>query len=223
MRLIETQPVRVLVIAPAFLGWIIEQVIEEGRPHIVPAGQFCEFAEALEFMQSNSVHVVLTVLPDSDSKLLSDFCSKSAAKVIAITADAEDGRLDGAIRAGVRGLVGLSDPVEAVHNAIDKVHQGELWIDRGTTSRMFLRMAKQRAQERDPEGSNIAKLTVRERQTVAAVARHVSAPGKVLADRLCISEHTLRNHLSSIYTKLGLSSRLDLYAYATTHNLCGPD
>jgi two-component system, NarL family, nitrate/nitrite response regulator NarL len=41
----------------------------------------------------------------------------------------------------------------------------------------------------------------------------------VIASRLCISEHTLRNHLTSIYSKLGLSSRLDLYAYATRHRL----
>ncbi len=41
----------------------------------------------------------------------------------------------------------------------------------------------------------------------------------MIASRLCISEHTLRNHLTSIYTKLQLSNRLDLYAYATRHSL----
>jgi len=41
----------------------------------------------------------------------------------------------------------------------------------------------------------------------------------VFAERLHISEHTLRNHLTSIYSKLGLSNRLDLYAYAHKHGL----
>ena len=67
--------------------------------------------------------------------------------------------------------------------------------------------------------AKIATLTARERQTIAAVAGDAAAPGKVLAGRLCISEHTLRNHLSAIYGKLGLSNRLDLYAYATKHQL----
>jgi DNA-binding CsgD family transcriptional regulator len=84
-------------------------------------------------------------------------------------------------------------------------------------------MARQKAAERnDPEKSKIATLTMRERQTIAAVASDAAAPGKVIAGRLCISEHTLRNHLTSIYNKLGLSNRLDLYAYATRHSLHEP-
>ncbi len=61
--------------------------------------------------------------------------------------------------------------------------------------------------------------TLRERQTIAAMTSDAGAPGKVIADRLCISEHTLRNHLTSIYSKLGLSNRVDLYAYATRNRL----
>jgi DNA-binding CsgD family transcriptional regulator len=81
-------------------------------------------------------------------------------------------------------------------------------------------MARQSAAHaNDPERLKIATLTARERQTIAAVAGDAAAPGKVLAGRLCISEHTLRNHLSAIYGKLGLSNRLDLYAYATKHQL----
>lgn len=223
MQSLESKPIRVLVIAPPLLGWTIAQVVEDASPHLLSVGKADSFAQALEVMQLQAVDVAVTLLLDYDPKALAQFCARSSAKVIALAAEADDSRLDTVVRGGVRGILGLSDPAEAVLKAVEQVHEGELWIDRGTTSRIFLRMAKQRAQQRDPESSKIAKLTLRERQTVAAVARHVSAPGKVLADRLCISEHTLRNHLSSIYTKLGLSSRLDLYAYATSHNLCAPE
>jgi hypothetical protein len=54
---------------------------------------------------------------------------------------------------------------------------------------------------------------------LAALAADTGSPGKVIASRLCISEHTLRNHPSSIYRKLMLSSRLDLYAFAARHKL----
>jgi two-component system nitrate/nitrite response regulator NarL len=128
--------------------------------------------------------------------------------------------LDRAILVGARGIVRKSDPPQILLKAIEKVHEGELWIDRCATGRIFLEMARQKAaQGSDPEKTKIATLTSRERQTIAAVASDASAPAKVIARRLCISEHTLRIHLTSIYSKLELSSRLDLYAYATRHHL----
>jgi two-component system, NarL family, nitrate/nitrite response regulator NarL len=121
---------------------------------------------------------------------------------------------------GVRGVVKKCEPPQILLKAIERVHEGELWIDRGAAGRIFLEMARLKvAQRNDPQQLQIATLTSRERQTIAAVAGDASAPGKVIASRLCISEHTLRNHLTSIYSKLGLSNRLDLYAYAARHNL----
>ncbi len=143
--------------------------------------------------------------------------------VLLVTGSSDSGLLDKAVLAGVRGVVRTNDPPAILLKAIEKVHEGELWIDRGATSRIFMEMARQKAaQGSDPEKTKIATLTSRERQTIAAVASDASAPGKVIAGRLCISEHTLRNHLTSIYSKLGLCSRLDLYAYATKHSLTKP-
>jgi DNA-binding NarL/FixJ family response regulator len=45
------------------------------------------------------------------------------------------------------------------------------------------------------------------------------ARNKVLADKLHMSEHTLRNHLTAIYSKLQVAGRLELYLYATSHHL----
>jgi DNA-binding CsgD family transcriptional regulator len=65
----------------------------------------------------------------------------------------------------------------------------------------------------------IATLTVREREIIAISATHAGATGKTIAEKLHISEHTLRNHLTSIYEKLGLANRLELFAYAHQHKL----
>ena len=59
-----------------------------------------------------------------------------------------------------------------------------------------------------------ATLTPAERKVVAAVARQPSAPNKVIAAALHISEHTFRNHLTAIYGKLGISKRVDLVLHA---------
>ena len=45
--------------------------------------------------------------------------------------------------------------------------------------------------------------------------------GAVIAERLGMSEHTLRNHLNAIYDKLGIHGRVELFIYASAHGLCG--
>lgn len=60
-------------------------------------------------------------------------------------------------------------------------------------------------------------------QTVAEITKDAAATGKLIALRLNISENTLRNHLNSIYAKLGLSSRLELFAYAKLHAISSKD
>lgn len=145
---------------------------------------------------------------------------KTTAKIVILTGVREVQLLDTAVRSGARGVVRKSDPPAILLKAIEKVHEGELWVDRGAAGRLFLEMARQKAaQGDDPERTKIATLTSRERQTIAAVASDATAPAKVIAERLCISEHTLRNHLTSIYSKLDVSSRLGLYAFATRHSL----
>ena len=77
--------------------------------------------------------------------------------------------------------------------------------------------APQRA--RDPEGDKIASLTAREREIVAHVVRQRGAKGVTIAEELHISENTLRNHLTVIYSKLGLRNRIELFVYAGEHGL----
>lgn len=71
----------------------------------------------------------------------------------------------------------------------------------------------------DQDQIRISRLTARERELILALLCSDTEPGKVIAGRLCISEQTLRNHLSSIYGKLGVHSRLGLHAYAVRHGL----
>ena len=52
-----------------------------------------------------------------------------------------------------------------------------------------------------------------------ATVTYAGATAKVIAEKLHISEHTLRNHLTSIYDKLGVANRLELFAYAHKNGL----
>ena len=75
------------------------------------------------------------------------------------------------------------------------------------------------SEKRDPAQQRVGTLTDREREIVATVTSHSGANGTVIAEMLHISESTLRKHLSSIYEKLGLNSRLELLDHAHKHGL----
>jgi DNA-binding NarL/FixJ family response regulator len=66
----------------------------------------------------------------------------------------------------------------------------------------------------------VESLTKREREIVSLIAEGLT--NRELANRLCISEATIRTHLTSIFLKLGVTDRLKLVVYAYRHGLADP-
>jgi DNA-binding NarL/FixJ family response regulator len=108
-----------------------------------------------------------------------------------------------------------SETAGTLIKAIEKVHAGELWLDRLTTQRLFVELSTQKSRTvADPDKQKIAALTAREREVLRTLAKDPGAQNKTLASNMHIGEHTLRNHLSRIYDKLGVQNRLELYLFA---------
>lgn len=126
-----------------------------------------------------------------------------------------------AVRSGARGVVGKDTPVEQLVETVLRVHQGELCLDQALLDSMLCALS-QPAQAPDPEELRIARLTARERKIIAIMVEGNGALNKAIAQRAFISEQTLRNHLTSIYSKLGVTNRLELYVYATRNRLAEP-
>jgi len=205
-------------------SWGLQQMLHSAAPRFELIGTTDSLARAKDVLMATPADVVVADADDPGitEDELTAFIGAVASRVLVITG-LREGFLEAAIAKGLHGIVRKCEPPDVLLKAIEKVSQGELWIDRHATGRIFMGMVRQRARENaDPEGARIATLTARERQAIEALASDVSAPGKVIASRLRMSEHTLRNHLSSIYTKLNLANRLDLYAYATRHLLAKP-
>jgi len=217
------RPAQVYVVAPAIPCWGLERLVQTAHPRMELAGTSPSLAQARVAMERGDVDVLLlTVESDITAEVLGGLQSFAGTRIVLLASSSEPEFLDSAVLAGVRGIVRTTDPALHLLKAIERVHDGELWIDRSAPGRIFMHLARQSAsQANDPDRMKIATLTSRERQTIAAVTSDAGAPGKVIASRLCISEHTLRNHLSSIYAKLGLNNRVDLFAYATRHSLQG--
>lgn len=224
MLIDHTRPIQVHLVAQPLVCWGLERLVQSAHPRLEVAGIAACMAEIMPMLERQATDVlVLDLDGEGPPEVLGELQAQTRAKVLVLTGSPDVAMLDRAVLGGVRGVVKKRESPQTLIKAIEKVYEGELWIDRGATSRIFMEMARQKAAEKnDPEKSKIATLTLRERQTIVALASDASAPGKVIAGRLCISEHTLRNHLTSIYSKLGLSNRLDLYAYASKHALNKP-
>ena len=99
--------------------------------------------------------------------------------------------------------------------AIKKVHHGEVWLDRLTMGSVLQEMTEEK--QADPDQEKIASLTEREREVVSLVGEGLK--NKQIAAKLFISETTVTHHLSSVFSKLAVSDRLELIIYAFRHGL----
>lgn len=128
-----------------------------------------------------------------------------------------------AFHLGAVGLVEKESAAEVLHKAIWKVHSGEVWLDRATTASVFMEMTTRSVEARtmDPEAAKIATLSARERQVIALIGEGLS--NKVIAQRLGISETTVRHHLTSVFAKLDVGDRLALLVYAHRTKLLDRD
>jgi two-component system nitrate/nitrite response regulator NarL len=104
---------------------------------------------------------------------------------------------------------------ETFLEAIAKVHQGQLWLDRAATGRVFVALSRQEtARAADTKHDRISTLTEREKKIVSCIFENSGDSARTIAEKLHISESTLRNHLTSIYGKLGIANRFELISYA---------
>jgi len=122
-----------------------------------------------------------------------------------------------AIRRGAMGIVLKQQAAELLLKAIQKVHAGEVWIDRSMMGSVLEDVRTERNQAPSAEEAKIARLTPREREVVALVSEGLK--NKLIGERLYISETTVTHHLSSVFSKLEVSDRLELIIYAFRHGL----
>jgi two-component system nitrate/nitrite response regulator NarL len=126
-----------------------------------------------------------------------------------------------AVLMGAMGLVLKDKAAEVLIRAIERVHAGEVWLDRSLTASVLSEISNvDRAGKPDPEAKKIGSITSREREIVGLVCEGLK--NKQIADRLFISEATVRNHLTSILSKLELSDRFELALYAYRNHLAKP-
>lgn len=216
------QPIRVLLVDDhRSVLWGLAKLIESARPTLELAAVATCHSEALLAAEKHRPHVVLLDLDlggQSGFDLIPQLASQAA--VLILTGLRDPAALQRAVVEGARGVIHKSESAELILKAIERVHAGEPWLERTALGKV-LQILSRRSGNQNEQPSH-ATLTPAERKVVAAVARQPSAPNKVIAAALHISEHTFRNHLTAIYGKLGISKRVDLVLHAMEHRL-GPE
>jgi DNA-binding NarL/FixJ family response regulator len=139
-------------------------------------------------------------------------------KVIVLTASEDKNEFIQAMKFGTSGIVLKQTATELLIKSIRKVYAGEIWLDSHTTAAVMRQFAAvDELPPSPPPARERPPLSQREREIVALVAQGFK--NKEMAEKMFISEQTVKNHLHNIFDKLGVSDRLELALYAIHHNL----
>lgn len=214
----SNSPIRILLVDDhKTMLWGLEKLIESAGAELALLGTASNNATALveaARLQPDIIVLDLDLEGQSSIEILPQLLRDSGgARILILSGNRDQGILAQAVKLGARGVVGKEAPAEVVLNAIRSVHRGDMCIDPA----LMHVLLNQTPAAADPEAARIATLTPKERKIIALVVEGNGAPNKELAARLFIAEPTLRNNLTTIYQKLGVANRLELYVYATRH------
>jgi two-component system, NarL family, response regulator DevR len=136
--------------------------------------------------------------------------ARADTKVIMLTSYADDEALFASIMAGAAGYLLKQTRGQAVVDAITAVAAGRSLLDPDVTGKVLERLRESRAE--DPA---LASLTEQERKVVAGLAE--GKTNREIGEALFLSEKTVKNYVSRILDKLGLSRRAEAAAYMAKH------
>jgi two-component system, NarL family, nitrate/nitrite response regulator NarL len=217
----RSQPIR-LVIAddhPIFRDGL--RRLLEAEPNLKVIGEAQDGAEAVKMARQLKPDILLLDLAMPKHPGLEALrelsTGPSSVRVILLTAAAEKNQIVEALQLGARGVVLKDSATQLLLKAIHTVMSGEYWVGRESVSNLvqYLRTLVQSSGEEARQKK--FGLTPRELEIVSAVVAGYS--NKEIAEYFKISEDTVKHHLSNIFDKLGVSTRLELALFAVNQSL----
>jgi len=184
------------------LSGLLEQ---NGFDVVAEAASGIEAVDAAAELQPDLVLLDLT-MPHMDGLTALPKIRAAApdAEVVVLTASEDETNLLGAIRAGAAGYLLKSEPPEQIVSFLRGVAKGEAALSGAVARRLLDQVREGDVRPTVPDAVAHA-LTARELEVLLLLDRHLGTDE--IAQRLFISEHTVRSHVKSLLAKLGVSSR----------------
>lgn len=219
----KSQPVRILLADdhPIFRDGL--RRLLEAEPDLKVVGEACDGAEAVKMARQLKPDIMLLdlAMPRTHGlealREMSAGPASNAVRVILLTAAAEKKQIVEALQLGARGVVLKDSATQLLLKSIHTVMSGEYWVGRESVSNLvqYLRNLVQSSGEEAKQKK--FGLTPRELEIVSAVVAGYS--NREIAEYFKISEDTVKHHLSNIFDKLGVSTRLELALFAVNQDL----
>jgi len=196
LRQILSQEERIQILAESETGHQLVTQIAELKPDVV----------LLDFN-----------MPDMDKLELIAAVRDNGAKPLALTAEeADEDKILESLKAGAWGHLSKNTTRQVLIKAIEAVHRGEMWVERKMICRVFEReLVPDSDDKMDQDQSK--ELSPREHEVLGFLVKGFT--NKEIAEKLFVSEKTVKNHLNSIFKKLSVSGRLKAILYALKRGL----
>ncbi len=192
------------------------------RPDFLLVGDVGDAVDAITIAAQCQPDIILYEPNSSDRSALDLvshlFTAAPSAKIILVTSIKDSEFYSRAARLGVMGAVSKDQAGEVLVKAIHKVHEGEAWLTRTTMGTVLAGLGRaNQAPAPNPEAARINLLTPREREIISLIGEGLK--NKQIAEKLIISEVTVRHNIATILTKLYMTDRLELLVFAYRNGL----
>jgi two-component system, NarL family, nitrate/nitrite response regulator NarL len=219
----RTQTIRILIADdhPIFRDGL--RRLLEAEPGLKVIGEACDGAEAVKLARQLKPDILLLDLamprhPGLEAlRELNSGAGSNGLRVILLTAAAEKAQIVEALQLGARGIVLKDSATQLLLKSIQAVMSGEYWVGRESVSNLVQYLRNLVHSSGEEARQKKFGLTPRELEIVSAVVAGYA--NKEIAEYFKISEDTVKHHLSNIFDKVGVSTRLELALFAVNQSL----
>ena len=195
----------------------------ESEPEFQVVGEAADGAEALQLVQQLKPDILLLDLAMPRMPGLETLrelaVQGSSVRVILLTAAIEKRQIVEALQTGARGVIMKDAATQLLLKGIRTVMGGQFWVGREAVADM-VGYLRDKAAQQPPSPAKAYGLTKRELEILGTIVSGLS--NKEIAQKFSLSEDTVKHHLTNIFDKVGVSSRLELALFAINHRLVEP-